>query len=97
MGTHLIVSLMALALLPVAEQGAAPKAPSQEIIKTAQSCDARPFQHLVGRTVSDILTMRLPPQTRIYRVDDPPIEAVASGRLSVELSRNTRVRRVYCS
>jgi hypothetical protein len=97
MDTHVIVGMMVLALLPMAEHGAAPKAASQKMIKTATSCDARPFQHLVGRTVSDLLTTRLPPQTRIYRVDDPPTKVVVSGSLSVELSRNTRVRRVYCS
>lgn len=60
-------------------------------------CDARPYQRLVGRTVSDLLTARLPQGSRIYRIDDPTTGPPVSGRLSVELNRSTRVRRVYCS
>jgi hypothetical protein len=70
------------------------------VVKTAPKpprCDARPYQRLVGRTVSDLLTARLPQGSRIYRIDDPQTEPVVSGRLSVELNRSTRVRRVYCS
>ncbi len=63
----------------------------------AQLCDARPYQRLVGRTISDLLTTRLPPNTRVYRIDDPQTEVVQQGRLTVELNRSTRVRRVYCS
>jgi hypothetical protein len=65
--------------------------------KVVPRCDARPYQRLVGRTMSDLLTARLPPNTRVYRIDDPITDAVQSGRLSVEINRSTRVRRVYCS
>ena len=70
---------------------------SQVTAALVPRCNARPYQRLVGRTVSDLLTIRLPANTRIYRLDDPPITANQAGRLTVELSRSTRVRRVYCS
>lgn len=64
---------------------------------TPATCDARPWRHLVGRAFNEVLTVRLPAGTRIYRVDDPPASAEARrGRLAVEIGRNTRVRRVYC-
>jgi hypothetical protein len=75
--------------------------PQQVVVVKAVSppprCDARPYQRLVGRTVSDLLTARLPQGTRIYRLDDPQTQPIVAGRLSVELNRSTRVRRVYCS
>jgi hypothetical protein len=61
------------------------------------ACDARPYQRLVGRTVSDLLTARLPNNTRIYRLGDPIPTQSIGGRLSIELNRGTRVARVYCS
>lgn len=79
----------------------APATPLQTIVVTAPAsparCDAKPYQRLVGRTISDLLTARLPPNTRVYRIDDPQTGAIQQGRLSVELNRSTRVRRVYCS
>jgi hypothetical protein len=74
--------------------------PQQVVVKAATPsprCDARPYQRLVGRTVSDLLTARLPQGTRIYRLDDPQTQPIVAGRLSVEINRSTRVRRVYCS
>lgn len=70
---------------------------SAAITPSPQRCDPRPWQRLVGRTVSDLLTISLPTGSRIYRVDDPPLKSVAPGRLSIEINRSTRVRRVYCS
>jgi hypothetical protein len=60
-------------------------------------CDAQAYRSLVGRTISDILTMQLPQGTRIYRLGDPLTAAVNPGRLNIELNRGTRVARVYCS
>lgn len=102
MGAHLIVSLIVLTSVPPPKELATPM-PAEQAAASAKTkdnpmaCDDRPFQYLVGRTISDLLTTRLPPNTRIYRVDDPQTQPVTKGRLSVELSRNTRVRRVYCS
>jgi hypothetical protein len=109
MGAHVIIVLFALAqanaTAPAAAPSVPPKAmPASGAITPPQSpttpqarCDARPWQRLVGRTISDLLTIRLPPNTRIYRLDDPPLATVVPGRLTVELNRSTRVRRVYCS
>ncbi len=105
MGTQLIFGLLAMLQAsqeaPPSLPASAPQNEKAPVVaaetKMPARCDARPFQRLVGRTVSDLLTARVPPNTRIYRVDDPPSEAIQAGRLSVELSRNTRVRRVYCS
>lgn len=102
MGTQLMLGLLTLM------QAATPatpstltmppaKAPESVIVKAEGRCDARPYQRLVGRTISDLLTARVPQGTRIYRLDDPQIQPVQAGRLSIELNRNTRVRRVYCS
>lgn len=100
MVAYLIFGLVILSqpstTLPVTSVPTA-KAPEVAQQKTSAPCDARPFQQLVGRTVSDLLTARLPPRTRIYRLDDPITEAIQPGRLSVEINRSTRVRRVYCS
>lgn len=64
---------------------------------TQAKCDAGPYRSLIGRTISDVLTTRLPPGTRIYRVGDPVTEPVPPGRLSIEINRGTRVGRIYCS
>jgi hypothetical protein len=102
MDANLVISLAFLMQAPAIP----PVMPPMAVSKTAPTplpsvaplrCDARPWQRLVGRTVSDLLTITLPPGTRIYRIDDPPGKAVARGQLSVELARSTRVRRVYCS
>ncbi len=60
-------------------------------------CDTGPYRSLVGRTISDVLTMRLPPGTRIYRLGDPVTQPVPPGRLNIEINRGTRVGRIYCS
>jgi hypothetical protein len=112
MGTQLIVALAALTqaiaappqspptkqVAPVGVEAAqvvtaTPAAP----LPATPVCDARPWQYLVGRTVSDLLTIKLPAGTRIYRLADPPSATNLAGRMSVELNRSTRVRRVYCS
>lgn len=77
-----------------------PTPPANQVVVVgtpATKCEARPWQRLVGRTISDLLTISLPAGTRIYRVGDPPSNAVVPGQLSVEIARSTRVRRVYCS
>ena len=60
-------------------------------------CDARPYKSLVGRTISDVLTIKLPPGTRIYRLGDPVTAPIPTGRLNIEINRGTRVGRIYCS
>jgi hypothetical protein len=101
MGTQLILGLMMLAQAtttpPAQPLPTVSKAPDAVVVQPPARCDARPYQRLVGRTMSDLLTARLPPNTRIYRIDDPITQAVQTGRLSVEINRSTRVRRVYCS
>jgi hypothetical protein len=103
MGTHLVLGIMGMvqavvASVPPPTPLPTPKtAPALAVLVPIGRCDARPWQRLVGRTVSDLLTVKLPAGTRIYRLDDPPGAAIASGRLTVELNRSTRVRRVYCS
>lgn len=74
--------------------GIAPKA----IPPIAQpKCEVAPYRSLVGRTISDVLTMKLPPGTRIYRIGDPVTTPVPPGRLNIEINRGTRVGRIYCS
>jgi hypothetical protein len=60
-------------------------------------CDVGPYKSLVGRTISDVLTLKLPPGTRIYRLGDPVTQPVGPGRLNIEINRGTRVGRIYCS
>jgi hypothetical protein len=60
-------------------------------------CDSGPYRSLIGRTISDVLTMRLPPGTRIYRLGDPVTQPIPPGRLNIEINRGTRVGRIYCS
>jgi hypothetical protein len=64
---------------------------------TQTKCDTRPYKSLVGRTISDVLTIKLPPGTRIYRLGDPVIVPIPTGRLNIEINRGTRVGRIYCS
>jgi hypothetical protein len=103
MGTHLVLGIMGMmqavsASVPPPTPLTPPKTiPAPVIPAPIGRCDARAWQRLVGRTVSDLLTVKLPAGTRIYRLDDPPGQAIATGRLTVELNRSTRVRRVYCS
>jgi hypothetical protein len=80
--------------IPEAMKPANPPTPAAQ---TAPKCDAQAYRSLVGRTISDILTMQLPQGTRIYRLGDPLTAAVNPGRLNIELNRGTRVARVYCS
>jgi hypothetical protein len=102
MGTLLTLALMAMVQSAPAPNAPIPVAkPAETIVVTpppvAPRCDARPWQRLVGRTIGDLLTIPLPAGTRIYRLDDPPSKSVSTGRLSIEVNRSTRVRRVYCS
>ena len=61
------------------------------------TCDTRPHKSLVGRTISDVLTIKLLPGTRIYRLGDPVTAPIPTGRLNIEINRATRVGRIYCS
>jgi hypothetical protein len=106
MDTHVILAVAAIVQATVSPPPAkAPPPPvvtsqfppAQRIAAPEARCNAGPWQRLVGRTISDLLTVKLPEGTRIYRIDDPPGQAIGSGRLSVEVNRSTRVRRVYCS
>jgi hypothetical protein len=103
MDAHVIVALVSLLQTvtppPLPSVPPAPT-PANQVVVTATpapKCDARAWQRLVGRTISDLLTISLPAGTRIYRIGDPPSKAVVPGQLSVEIARSTRVRRVYCS
>ena len=90
------------AATPVAS--VAPKAPNVATSAVQKSppqiqpkCDVGPYKSLVGRTIGDVLTLKLPPGTRIYRLGDPITQPVAPGRLNIEINRGTRVGRIYCS
>jgi hypothetical protein len=78
-------------------EAAKPASTRTPIPASVPKCDAQAYRSLVGRTISDILTMQLPQGTRIYRLGDPLTAAVNPGRLNIELNRGTRVARVYCS
>ncbi|GIU66002.1 I78 family peptidase inhibitor [Candidatus Phycosocius spiralis] len=82
---------------PASKQDPQPHSTPPQIQDKLPKCDARPYQYLVGRTISDVLTVKLPPGTRIYRVGDPLSSEVNPGKLTIELNRGTRVARVYCS
>jgi hypothetical protein len=101
MGANMILVTLALAqatvVVPASVTSVPPPPKVEAVAPVAPMCNARPWQRLVGRTVSDLLTITLPPGSRIYRLDDPPTGAVERGRLSIEINRSTRVRRVYCS
>jgi hypothetical protein len=107
MGTQLILATFALAqtnmIAPIVSPNTiAPVVAASPVSQAVEPnpqlpCNAGPWQRLRGRTVSDLLTISLPKGTRIFRVDDPPSGPIASGRLSIEINRSTRVRRVYCS
>lgn len=100
MVAHLIMAVMLMSQNQVAVPIVAPVAGSSPPAAPSQSvpnCDARPWQHLVGRTIGDLLTVKLPTGTRVFRTLDPIDAATPRGQLSVEIGRNTRVRRVYCS
>jgi hypothetical protein len=100
MDAHIMVALAALLQTLQPPPVSPPPPPANQVVVVATpapKCEARAWQALVGRTISDLLTITLPPGTRIYRVGDPPSQAVVPGQLSVEIARSTRVRRVYCS
>lgn len=106
MGTQVLIALLLVTQTPAAPvtKAVSPvvtaeetKAAVAKATPAARRCDARAYQYLMGRTVSDLLTAKLPQGTRISRLDDPPQGQIAQGRLSIELNRSTRVRRVYCS
>jgi hypothetical protein len=78
---------------PIIATSAVQKSPPQ----IQPKCDVGPYKSLVGRTIGDVLTLKLPPGTRIYRLGDPITQPVAPGRLSIEINRGTRVGRIYCS
>jgi len=95
---------------PTTPQSATPAAsvaPKAPIVATSAAqksspqvqpkCDVRPYRSLVGRTISDVMTLKLPPGTRFYRLGDPVTQPVAPGRLNIEINRGTRVGRIYCS
>jgi hypothetical protein len=80
---------------PSATSGAnAPKEPPPQ---AQPKCDVGPYKSLVGRTIGDVMTRKLPPGTRIYRLGDPITQPVVPGRLNIEINRGTRVGRIYCS
>jgi hypothetical protein len=61
-------------------------------------CNAAPYRHLIGRTLGEVMNTQFPPNTRIYRIGDPPVIGEAGrNRLNIEINNRTRVRRVYCS
>lgn len=105
MGTYVMLAaaLFVQANLPTNSMSTPPARPDSVApapalpTKSPATCNARPWQRLVGRTISDLLTISLPPGTRIYRLDDPIVTGNSLGRLNIEISRSTRVRRVYCS
>jgi hypothetical protein len=78
---------------PIAATSAVQKSPPQ----IQPKCDVGPYRSLVGRTIGDVMTLKLPPGTRIYRLGDPVTQPVAPGRLNIEINRGTRVGRIYCS
>ncbi len=95
------------ATTPQAATPAASVAPNSPAVATSATqksppqvqpkCDVGPYRSLVGRTIGDVLTLKLPPGTRIYRLGDPVTQPVAPGRLNIEINRGTRVGRIYCS
>ena len=61
-------------------------------------CDVKPYKYLVGRSITDVLSAKLPKNTRIYKIGDTPnFGESGKNRLNIELSNRTIVRRVYCS
>lgn len=71
--------------------------PIIELIKPYK-CDAKPFKYLKGHMLSEVLSLKLPPNTRIYRYDDEAAQYdKTKNRLNIELDDKTFVRRVYCS
>lgn len=67
-------------------------------ITAAYKCDAKPYKYLKGHMLSEVLSLKLPPNTRIYRYDDEAAQYdKTKNRLNIELDDKTFVRRVYCS
>lgn len=72
--------------------------PTNQTTTTQYICDAKPYRHLIGRTLGDLSSIRLPPNTRIYRItEQPQFGEAGHNRLNIEINYRTRVRRVYCS
>jgi hypothetical protein len=70
-----------------------PPAPAPKVA----ACDARPWKRLVGLTMAEVLAARLPEGARVHRADDPaPPRAATRDRLTVEVGRGGRVRKVHC-
>ncbi len=67
-------------------------------VTTIYKCDAKPYKYLKGHMLSEVLSLKLPPNTRIYRYDDEAAQYdKTKNRLNIELDDKTFVRRVYCS
>ncbi len=67
-------------------------------ILAQEKCDTKPYKYLVGRSITDVLSAKLPKNTRIYKIGDTPkFGESGKNRLNIELSNRTIVRRVYCS
>ena len=67
-------------------------------IITPHKCNAKPYKYLKGHMLSEVLGLKLPPNTRIYRFDDEAAQYdKEKNRLNIELDDKTFVRRVYCS
>lgn len=67
-------------------------------IVESYKCNAKPFKYLKGHMLSEVLSLKLPPNTRIYRFDDEAAQYdKTKNRLNIELDDKTFVRRVYCS
>lgn len=109
----LMIFMLAFASDPIAKTETPPTTPAASVAaktpivatsavqksspQVQPKCDVGPYKSLVGRTISDVLTLKLPPGTRIYRLGDPITQPVAPGRLNIEINRGTRVGRIYCS
>ncbi|MEK7661109.1 MAG: hypothetical protein AAB680_03610 [Pseudomonadota bacterium] len=88
------MSLLALYLLVFAHS----QPTTSEAPTSRTRCNAAPYRHLIGRTLGEVMNTRFPPNTRIYRIGDPPVIGEAGyNRLNIEINNRTRVRRVYCS
>jgi hypothetical protein len=100
MGTagSMITALWVLAQPIAPTQVTQPATPLTTAAAAPSQCDARPFARLKGRAIGEVLAVRLPPGTLVQHVNDGPAAPsnLAERRLTIEIGRNTRVRRVYC-
>lgn len=87
-----LVSAPAATILP------APGGPATAPVQVPARCDAKPWAWLKGRGVGEVLAVRLPEGALVQHVNDGPIRPSGrpEGRLTIEIGRNTRVRRVFC-